>query len=136
VKKRIQDPVLGAPQLVGTSTAPLNEISLIVWDRDADGRDEVALFAPTVDGRLGLSLLYAPRKGGTPSISLWWSSDPLLGSYSPGSVSATVQPLGPQRDPADGRRALRSELIAEVNLGGQQRTLAISGAAPNTAAAR
>jgi hypothetical protein len=47
-----------------------------------------------------------------------------------------VQPLGPQRDPADGRRALRSELIIEVSLGGQQRTLAISGAAPNTAAAR
>ena len=136
VKKRIQDPVLGAPQLVGTSTAGLSEISLTVWDRNADGRDEVALFAPTVDGRLGLSLLSAPRTGGTPSISLWWSSDPLLGSYSAGSVSATVQPLGPQRDPADGRRALRSELIIEVSLGGQRRTLAISGAAPNSAAAR
>jgi hypothetical protein len=51
-------------------------------------------------------------------------------------VNATVQPLGPQRDPADGRRALRSELLIAVNLGDQQRTLAISGAAPNTAAAR
>jgi len=136
VNKRIQDPVLGAPQLVGTSTAALSEISLTVWDRNADDRDEVALFAPTVDGRLELSLLSAPRTGGAPSISSWWSSDPLLGSYSAGSVSATVQPLGPQRDPTDGRRALRSELIAEVNLGGQQRTLAISGAAPNSAAAR
>lgn len=124
------------PQLVGTSTAALSEISLTVWDQNADGRDEIALFAPTVDGRLELSLLSAPRTGGTPSINSWWSSDPLLGSYSAGSVNTTVQPLGPQRDPADGRRALRSELIIEVTLGGQQRRLAISGATPNTAAAR
>lgn len=136
VERRIQDPVVGVPQLVGTSTAALSEISLTVWDRDADGRDEVALFAPAVSGRLQLSLLSAPRTGGTPSMSSWWSSDPLLGSYTVGSVNATVQPLGPQRDPADGRRALRSELLIEVTLGGQQRTLAISGAAPNTAAAR
>ena len=136
VKRRIQDPVLGAPQLVGTSTAALSQINLTVWDRDADGRDEVALLAPTVGGRLELALLSAPRTGGAPSLSTWWSSDPLLGSYTAGSVSTTVQPLGPLRDPADGRRALRSELLIEVNLGGQQRTLAISGTAPNTAAAR
>ncbi len=136
VKKRIQDPVLGAPQLIGTSTAGLSEMNPTVWDRNADGRDEVAIFAPTVDGRLQISLLTTPRTGGAPSLSNWWSSDPMLGIYTPGSAMATAQPLGPQRDPADGRRAPRSELLIEVSLGGQQRTLAISGAAPNTSAAR
>ena len=136
VRRRIQDPVLGAPQLVGTSTASLDQIELTIWDRDADGRDEIALFASTADGRLELSLLAAPRSGGAPSLSVWWSSDALLGTYAEGSVSATVQPLGPLRDPADGKRALRSELIVEANLGGERRTLAISGAAPNSATAR
>ncbi|MFM2104964.1 MAG: hypothetical protein RL006_1131, partial [Chloroflexota bacterium] len=46
------------------------------------------------------------------------------------------EPLGPQRDPADGRRALRSNLIIEAVLGGVQRTIAVSGAAPNVAEAR
>ena len=136
VRRRIQDPVLGAPQLVGTSTASLDQIELTIWDRDADGRDEIALFASTADGRLELSLLAAPRSGGAPSLSVWWSSDALLGTYADGSVSASVQPLGPLRDPADGKRALRSELIVEANLGGERRTLAISGAAPNSATAR
>jgi hypothetical protein len=44
--------------------------------------------------------------------------------------------LGPQRDPADGRRALRSELIVQVTLGGVERILAVSGARPNTATPR
>ncbi len=136
VKKRIQDPALGQPQLVGTSSAALGEVSLIAWDRNADGRDEIALLAPTIDGRLALSLLATPRTGGVPSLSAWWSSDPLLGTYTPGSVSATPQPLDPGRDPADGRRALRSELLLEATFGGQQRTLAISGATPGVAEAR
>jgi hypothetical protein len=136
VAKRIQPPALGAPQLVGTSSAALDQIQLTVWDRNADDRDEVALLAPTVDGRLELSLLATPRTGGTPTLSSWWISDALLGTYSAGSASASPEPLGPQRDPADGRRALRSNLVIEVTLGGAQRTIAVSGAAPNAAQAR
>ncbi len=136
VAKRIQPPKLGAPQLIGTLAAALDQIDLTVWDRNADDRDEVALLAPTVDGRLELSLLATPRTGGTPTLSSWWISDALLGTYSVGSVSASPEPLGPQRDPADGRRALRSNLVIEVTLGGAQRTIAVSGAAPNAAQAR
>lgn len=136
IGKRIQPPTLGEPQLVGTSTAALDEIDLTVWDRDADDRAEIALLAPTVDGRLEISLLSAPRTGGAPTLRSWWSSDPLLGAYSVGSVTVTPEPLGPQRDPADGRRALRSNLIIEVTLGGMQRTLAVSGATPNVAQER
>ena len=136
VAKRIQPPALGAPQLVGTSSAALDQVQLTVWDRNADDRDEVALLAPTVDGRLELSLLATPRTGGTPALSSWWISDALLGTYSVGSASASPEPLGPQRDPADGRRALRSNLVIEVTLGGAQRTIAVSGAAPNAAQAR
>ena len=136
VAKRIQPPALGAPQLVGTSSAALDQIQLTVWDRNADDRDEVALLAPTVDGRLEVSLLATPRTGGTPTLSSWWISDALLGTYSVGSASASPEPLGPQRDPADGRRALRSNLVIEVTLGGTQRTIAVSGAAPNAAQAR
>jgi hypothetical protein len=122
--------------LVGTSSAALDQVQLTVWDRNADDRDEVALLAPTVDGRLEVSLLATPRTGGTPTISSWWISDALLGTYSVGSASASPEPLGPQRDPADGRRALRSNLVIEVTLGGAQRTIAVSGAAPNAAQAR
>ena len=136
VAKRIQPPALGAPQLVGTSPAPLGEIHLSVWDRNADDRDEIALLAPTIDRRLELSLLAAPRTGGLPSLSSWWISDALLGSYAVGTLTTLPEPLGPQRDPADGRRALRSNLIIEVTLGDTQRTIAISGAAPNTAQSR
>lgn len=133
IAKRIQPPALGAPQLVGTSTAALDEVQLTVWDRNADGRDEAALFAPTIDGRLELSLLAAPRTGGLPALSSWWISDALLGTFAGGSLTALPEPLGPQRDPADGRRALRSNLIIEAVLGGVQRTIAVSGAAPNVA---
>jgi hypothetical protein len=136
VAKRIQPPALGAPQLIGTLSAALDQIDLTVWDRNADDRDEVALLAPTVDGRLEVSLLATPRTGGTPSLSSWWISDALLGTYSVGSASASPEPLGPQRDPSDGRRALRSNLVIEVTLGGAQRTIAVSGAAPNAAQAR
>jgi len=136
VAKRIQPPALGAPQLIGTSSAALDQVQLTVWDRNADDRDEVALLAPTVDGRLEVSLLATPRTGGTPTLSSWWISDALLGTYSAGSASASPEPLGPQRDPADGRRALRSNLVIEVTLGGTQRTIAVSGAAPNAAQAR
>ena len=132
----MQPPKLGGPQLIGTLAAALDQIDLTVWDRNADDRDEVALLAPTVDGRLELSLLATPRTGGTPSLSSWWISDALLGTYSVGSASASPEPLGPQRDPADGRRALRSNLVIEVTLGGSQRTIAVSGAAPNAAQAR
>ena len=136
ISKRIQPPVLGAPQLVGTSTSPLDDIEMSVWDHNDDGRDEVALLAPTINGRLELSLLTAPRAGGLPSLSIWWTSSELLGTYSTGSLSVTPQVLGPQRDPADGRRALRSELIVQVTLGGVERILAVSGARPNTATPR
>jgi len=136
VAKRIQPPALGAPQLIGTSSAALDQVQLTVWDRNADDRDEVALLAPTVDGRLEVSLLATPRTGGTPALSSWWISDALLGTYSVGSASASPEPLGPQRDPADGRRALRSNLVIEVTLGGAQRTIAVSGATPNAAQAR
>jgi len=136
VAKRIQPPALGAPQLIGTSSAALDQVQLTVWDRNADDRDEVALLAPTVDGRLEVSLLATPRTGGTPALSSWWISDALLGTYSVGSASASPEPLGPQRDPADGRRALRSNLVIEVTLGGAQRTIAVSGVAPNAAQAR
>ena len=136
VAKRIQPPALGAPQLIGTSSAALDQVQLTVWDRNADDRDEVALLAPIVDGRLEVSLLATPRTGGTPALSSWWISDALLGTYSVGSASASPEPLGPQRDPADGRRALRSNLVIEVTLGGAQRTIAVSGAAPNAAQAR
>ena len=134
--KRIQPPALGAPQLVGTSTAALSEIHLSVWDRNADDRDEIALFAPTIDGRLELSLLATSRAESLPALSSWWISDALLGTYAAGSLSAIPEPLGPQRDPSDGRRALRSNLVIEVTLGGTQRTIAISGATPNAAEAR
>ncbi|MFM2147354.1 MAG: hypothetical protein RL546_524 [Chloroflexota bacterium] len=134
--KRIQPPALGAPQLVGTSTAALSEIHLSVWDRNADDRDEIALFAPTIDGRLELSLLEASRADSLLALRSWWISDALLGAYAAGSLSAIPEPLGPQRDPSDGRRALRSNLVIEVTLGGTQRTIAISGATPNAAEAR
>ncbi|MFM8814337.1 MAG: hypothetical protein ACKOD4_04955, partial [Candidatus Limnocylindrus sp.] len=118
------------------SLAALEQIQLTVWDRNSDGRDEVALLAPTVDERLEVSLLATPRTGGTPTLRSWWISDLLLGTYSVGSASASPEPLGPQRDPADGRRALRSNLIIEVMLGGVQRTIAVSGATPNVSQAR
>jgi hypothetical protein len=123
IAKRIQPPALGAPQLVGTSSAALDEVQLTVWDRNADGRDEAALFAPTIDGRLELSLLAAPRTGGLPALSSWWISDSLLGTFAGGGLTAIPEPLGPQ-------------LIIEAVLGGVQRTIAVSGAAPNVAEAR
>lgn len=131
--KRIQPPALGAPQLVGTSTAALSDLQLSVWDRNADGRDEAAILAPTIDGRLQLSLLASPRTGGLPTVSTWWVSDALLGAYAVGSATASPEPLGPQRDPADGRKALQSRLLITVTLGGSQRTFAVSGSVPNAA---
>ena len=136
VKKRIQNPILGEPQLVGSSSAALSDLILLTWDHNADGQDEVALFAPSATGGLELSLLATPRGGGEASVTSWWSSDASLGNYTPGDLDASAVVLGPLRDPADGRRAPRSELLLSVTLGGQQRRLAISGVVRGAAEAR
>jgi hypothetical protein len=136
VKKRIQDPVLGAPQLVASSRAALSDITFTLWDHDADGHDELALLAAASGGGLELSLLSVPRNGGVPSLSIWWTSNPALGAYNVGSATATPQPLGPRRDPTDGRRALRSELLIQATIGESSQTIAVSGAARGVAEAR
>jgi hypothetical protein len=136
VKKRIQDPVLGEPQLVGSSNAPLSDLTLLPWDHNADGQDEVAVFAPSTAGGLDLSLLSTPRGGGTPTVALWWNSSATFGSFTSGDLSATAVALGLQRDSADGRRVPGSELLLNTTLGGQHQTIAISGATPGVATAR
>jgi len=136
VKKRIQDPILGAPQLVASTNAPMSDVTLLPWDHNADGQDEVAILAPSAADGLDLFLLSTPRGGGTPTLALWWNSDATFGSYDSGGLSAIAVPLGPQRDPADGHRALRSELLLSATLGGQHQTIAISGATPGVAMAR
>jgi len=136
VKKRIQDPILGEPQLVASASASLSDLTLLPWDHNADGQEEIAIITTSLAGGLNLSLLSTPRGGAMPSLALWWNSDAMFGNFTPGDFNATTIALGPQRDASSRRRIPRSELILSATLGGQHQTIAISGATPGVASVR
>ena len=128
----VQDPVIGAPILVGTvASADL----LSVWDRDADGRAELVLPRVEGDGRLSIDLLIVPKGGGAPLVTRWWSSPEERGAVDITSLQVSSNPLGIVRG-GDMRRSPRSELIVTARFAAGGATFAIGGWLRDTATLR
>ena len=128
----LQDPVLGAPILVGTVASP---DLLSVWDRDADGRDEVVVPRLETDGRLSIDLVIVPKAGGAPLITRWWSSPAERGAVELTSLQVSTNPLGIVVG-SDKRKTPRSELVVEARYASGSATFAIGGWLRDTATLR